>query len=287
MEVRNFLELEAQADYCKLDYFLKSKGISRRIITKMKFNEGLLINGVPATTIHPVAKGNKITLRFPEENTLSCKPQEGPLSILYEDADLLALNKPHKIATHPAIGTKENTLGNFLSQYYQDHRHPMPFRPISRLDKETSGVILVAKHSFAHSMLSEQMQSNAFQKKYLALVEGVLPETNGEIKFPIARESEQSLRRVCREDGKYAHTIYRVLAHNEISSLVELELKTGRTHQIRVHMKAIGHPVIGDPLYAEIPGDRLYLHSYQTTFCHPVTGKRMTITAPCDFSSMI
>ncbi|MBO5408945.1 MAG: RluA family pseudouridine synthase [Clostridia bacterium] len=281
------MELEAETDYRKLDYFLKSKGISRRIITKLKFQEGLLINGIPSTTIHPVAKGDKITLRFLQEDTLSCKPQKGPLSILYEDADLLAVNKPPKMATHPALGTKENTLGNYISQYYMDNDSPMPFRPVSRLDKETGGVIIVAKHSFAHSVLSEQMQTNLFQKKYLALTEGVFQKDSGEIIHPIARESEQSLRRVCREDGKYAHTIYRVLTHNETTSLVELELKTGRTHQIRVHLNAIGHPIIGDPLYGTVTGDRLYLHSYQTIFRHPITGERITITAPCDFETLL
>ncbi len=287
MELRTFLQFEADTNYRKLDYFLKSKGISRRIITKTKFKEGLLINQLPATTVHPVSKGDNITLRFPQDTSLSCKPQEGALSILYEDADLLAIDKPSDVATHPALGTKENTLGNYISQYYLDNNCPMPFRPVSRLDKQTSGVILVAKHGFAHSVLSEQMKSSAFRKKYLALVEGYVLKETGEITLPIARESEHSLKRVCREDGKDAHTIYRVLARTQTMSLLELELKTGRTHQIRVHLQAIGHPIIGDPLYGTIPKDRLYLHSHQTIFQHPVTGEQITVTSPCNFETLL
>lgn len=287
MEVRESLHFTAEADFKKLDYFLRTMGVSRRIITKLKYQDGLLINGESATTIRPVYTGDTVTVCFPKENTLSCEPQVGPLDILYEDIDLLALNKPNGIATHPALGTKDHTLGNFVSQYYQDENTPLPFRPVSRLDKETSGVILVAKHSYAHSVLSEQMRSGVFQKKYLALVFGIPKESSGVIDFPIIEEDAASLRRVCRADGKKAYTKYRVLSQKNPYSLLEIEITTGRTHQIRVHLNEIGHPIVGDPLYGNVPGKRLYLHSYATSFLHPVTKEALTLNAPCNFETIL
>lgn len=287
MEVRSSLFLPADTSYKKLEYFLKSKGISRRIITTLKYREGLLINGIPSTTIQPVFAGDMVELHFPKEDTLSCEPQKGDFSVLYEDSDLLAVDKATGVATHPALGTPDHTLGNFVSQYYLEEGHPMLFRPISRLDKETSGVLLIGKHALSHSILTEQMRNHIFRKKYLAIVSGVMENDHGTISFSIAREEETSLRRTCREDGKKAYTSYRLVAHTPHFSLLELEIKTGRTHQIRVHLQSIGHPIVGDPLYGTTPGKRLFLHSYETSFLHPITGEPMKITAPCDFHSIL
>lgn len=283
MQIRNQLSYSAQSDYKKLDFFLKANGVSRKIITALKYIGCLQINGKPATTVQPVYQGDTVTLIFPPEQEISCEPQRGSFEILYEDEDILAVNKPSGIATHPAAGTKSGTLGNYVTNYYLENGYTIPFRPVSRLDKDTSGVILIAKHKFAHHALSEQMKQNCFQKKYLALVSPVPLQPSGEINLPIARESENSMLRVCRSDGKSAHTIYRVIGKAESFALLEAEPKTGRTHQIRVHLKAIGHPIIGDVLYGTIPAERLYLHSYSTSFFHPVTGKEMTIQAPCCF----
>ena len=287
MEVRERLIFHAEKEYQKLDFFLKSHGISRRIITKLKYAGCLLINGDPATVIQPVCQGDTVTIRFPREETLSCLPQKGDLRILYEDRDILVLDKPYGIATHPALGTKDGTLGNFVSCYFLEEGCPMPFRPIHRLDKTTSGVIVVAKHALAHYHLAEQMKNRTFQKKYLALVWSVPKTKKGKITFPIARESETSLRRICHPNGKEAETCYRLLHHTETASLLELKIRTGRTHQIRVHLQAIGHPVIGDTVYGGIKGDRLYLHSYQAKLIHPITGNAMTFCAPCDFASVL
>lgn len=287
MEVRTSLSYTAEADHKKLDFFLRSRGISRRIITDLKYRECLLVNGTPVTTIHPVRQGDTVTLRFPPENSLSCQPQPGDFTILYEDADLLAIHKPFGIATHPALGTKENTLGNFVSQYYVDEGCPIPFRPVSRLDKETSGLIVIAKHKLSHHNLAEQQKTGVFQKSYLALCEGILPSDSGEIFLPIARESEQSLRRVCKSDGKPAHTLWKVVAQNHRISLLELSLKTGRTHQLRVHLSHLGHPIVGDKLYGNTPAKRLYLHSHKASFLHPVTLQPMELTAPCNFETIL
>ena len=286
MAVRTSLSYTAQTSYKKLDFFLRSRGISRRLITALKYIDCLTINGQPATTVTPVFPEDVVTLVFPREETLSCEAQVGDLHVLYEDDDMLAVCKPHGIATHPALGTTSGTLGNFVSYYYQSQGCPLPFRPVSRLDKETAGLLIIAKHKLAHHSLSQQQKDGSFQKKYLALVEGIPTEKKGEIDLPIARESETSLRRVVRGDGKPAHTLYRVICSGEHHSLLELELKTGRTHQIRVHLSHIGHSIVGDHLYGT-PGNRLYLHSYAATFLHPVTQEPMELTAPCNFETIL
>ena len=283
MAVRESLTFVAKTSYKRLDFFLKQMGISRRLITALKYIECLRINHQSATTIQPVFPGDTVTLLFPREATLSCEPEVGEINVVYEDEDILAVNKPYGIATHPALGTKNGTLGNFVSHYYQAQGCPLPFRPVSRLDKETSGILLIAKHSLSHHSLSEQQKNGSFQKKYLALAEGILQKKTGDLIYPIARETETSLRRVVRADGKPAQTRYRVLEENKHRSLLELELFSGRTHQIRVHLSHIGHPVVGDRIYGT-PSDRLYLHSHTIRFFHPVTGQEMELRAPCDFN---
>ena len=287
MELREKLCFVAQTNHERLDYFLKGQGISHRIITKLKYMGCLLVNGQPVTTRHPVMAKDEVTLLFPRETNLSCHGEQGDFSILHEDGDLLAVEKPYGIATHPALGTAKGTLGNFVTQYYVDNGCPMPFRPVSRLDKTTSGVLVIAKHGLSHHSLSNQKQNGTFRKFYLALVTGVPEEKSGQISFPIARESQSSLKRICRDDGKPAHTRYRVLASTKNYSLLELELLTGRTHQIRVHLSQIGHPIVGDTMYGGIPAKRLYLHSYRVTFHHPVTGESVHITAPSDFETIL
>ena len=287
MQIREKLSFTANSQHERLDYFLKGQGISRRIITKLKYIGCLLVNGQPATTRHPVAVGDEVTLLFPRETELSCQAESGDFTILYEDSDLLAIDKPYGIATHPALGTAHGTLGNFVTHYYVENGCPMPFRPVSRLDKTTSGVIIIAKHGLSHHILSSQKQDGTYEKTYLALVAGVPEEPSGDITFPIARESETSLKRVCREDGKPAHTNYRLVAQKGNFSLLELKLKTGRTHQIRVHLSQIGHPIVGDNMYGGLPAKRLYLHSFRTEFLHPITGEHMAITAPSDFETIL
>ena len=287
MELRESLSFQAESHHERLDYFLKGQGVSHRIITKLKYRECLLVNGKPVTTRHPVLSGDEVTILFPKETELSCNPEQGDFDILYEDGDLLAVEKPYGIATHPALGTKSGTLGNFVTQYYVDNGHPMPFRPVSRLDKTTGGVLVIAKHGLSHHILSNQKQNGSFRKWYLALVSGVPKKLSGEITFPIARETDTSLKRVCREDGKPAHTYYRVIFGKEKFSLLELELKTGRTHQIRVHLSQIGHPIVGDAMYGGIPAKRLYLHSHRAEFFHPITKETLCITSPSDFETIL
>lgn len=287
MEIREKLCFVAKSNHERLDYFLKGQGISHRIITKLKYIGCLLVNNQPVTTRHPVTAGDEVTLLFPRETELSCQAEEGDFSILYEDCDLLAVEKPYGIATHPAWGTANGTLGNFVAQYYVNNNCPMPFRPVSRLDKTTSGVLVIAKHGLSHHILSQQKQDGTFRKIYLALVTGVPKEPSGNITFPIARETETSLKRVCRDDGKPAHTSYRVLMSNLNYSLLELELFTGRTHQIRVHLSQIGHPIVGDLMYGGLPAKRLYLHSYRAEFPHPITKENLCISSPSDFETIL
>ena len=228
-----------------------------------------------------------MTLLFPEETELSCQPEPGDFSILYEDCDLLAVEKPYGVATHPALGTASGTLGNFVTQYYVKSGYPMPFRPVSRLDKTTSGVLVIAKHGLAHHSLSNQRQDGNFRKIYRALVSGTPKQQSADITFPIQRESEVSFKRICSPVGKPAHTHYRVLGSKGSFSLLELELKTGRTHQIRVHLSKIGHPIVGDMMYGGLPAKRLYLHSQRAEFYHPITKEVLSIVSPTNFETIL
>lgn len=282
MEIRKSISFIANDDYKKLEAFLRENGISRRIITKLKYIDCLLVNDIPTNTIAKVSKGDKVTLVFPEETELSCTPQKGLLDIIYEDLDILVINKAYGIATHPAGGTKDGTIANFVTNYYVENGYSMPFRPVSRLDKDTSGVLVIAKNKLAHSILSEQMKNGCYKKIYYAKVSGNVLK-DGEITAPIEREKEGSMIRICRADGKKAHTLYKVIENKNNQTLLEVELKTGRTHQIRVHLKEIGHPIIGDLLYGTTNADRLYLHSFKTAFTHPVTNKKMSFTALTNF----
>ncbi|OJU09760.1 MAG: hypothetical protein BGN88_10685 [Clostridiales bacterium 43-6] len=157
MEIRKELSFAAAHDYKSLDEFLRKNGISRRIITQLKYMGCLLKNGIPANTISSISKNDQVTLLFPAENEISCDPQKGELDIIYEDLDLLVLNKPYGIATHPAGGTRDGTIANYVTSYYMENGYQIPFRPVSRLDKDTSGVIVIAKNRLAHSVLSDRM----------------------------------------------------------------------------------------------------------------------------------
>ena len=209
-------------------------------------------------------------------------PVSMPLSILYEDEDILVINKPADMPVHPSIGNYTNTLANGVAAYLDAKGEHSPFRCINRLDRDTSGALILAKNAFSAAVLSTQMRNRQIRRTYLAVVEGItLP--NGTISAPIGRVNDSVIERhVDFLHGESAVTHYERLAAGKEYSLAELHLETGRTHQIRVHMKYIGHPLPGDylynPDYRRI--NRQPLHSYQLEFTHPITGKVMLFTAP-------
>lgn len=264
--------------------FLRSKGFSRHILTSMKPDkEALLVNGVRAGERSILKEGDFFRVRVMETATTEgIVPASLPLNILYEDEDILVLNKPADMPVHPSIGNYTNTLANAAAFYFQERGEFCPFRCINRLDRDTSGALVLAKNALSAAILSAQMRNREIRRTYLAVVRGVTP-PSGTISAPIGRVSDSVIQRqVDPEYGETAVTHYERLAVRNDHSLLEIHLETGRTHQIRVHMGYIGHPLPADYLYCPVYDHfkRQPLHSYQLNFRHPLTGKDLCFTAP-------
>lgn len=278
------------------DVLIKEFKFSKRLITKLKKENRIFVNNDPCFVNYALKNNDvvQIDFNFVEEcdNIFSTKME---LDIIYEDDYLLILNKPAKIETHPTCLNYENTLSNGIKYYYDSMNLKRKIRPVSRLDKETSGVIVFAKNQYIQEELIKQMKSNIFKKEYIAIVEGVLKEIKGEIIGNIARKENSILKRCISEEGVYAKTNYEVLktieSENLKATVVKLRLETGRTHQIRVHMKYIGHPLIGDFLYGRKSEliDRQALHSWTVEFMHPILKEKMYFEAkvPRDMERLI
>ena len=210
-------------------------------------------------------------------------PQAGPLRVLYADEDLLLVDKPAPMATLPTRGKPLGTLANLVAAY--EGRTPFLFRPVNRLDRGTSGIVVAARHALAQKRLMESLHTPAFLREYLAVCEGIVQEDGGRICAPIGREAGSGLRRCVRPDGSPSQTEFRVLFRFKETrrTLLSLRLQTGRTHQIRVHLAHIGHPVTGDALYgAPCPllPDRFALHAWRAALTQPFTGARIDVRAP-------
>ncbi len=256
------------------DYLKNKLGFSTALIAKVKY-DNVLLNGKAVHMRAMVENGDEIKIIFPTEESENIPPIEMPLDIIYEDEDIIAINKPINMPVHPCRGNHLPTLANGLRHYLN---RPFVFRSVNRLDRDTSGIVIVAKNQLSAIRLCRQMAENHFKKIYFARVVGV-PEEDGIIDAPIARQSPDSLIRVVREDGKRSITEYkRVQVFEDGTSLVKVILHTGRTHQIRVHMSYIGHPLVNDFLYGEQEGDKPYfLHCKEITFTHPTTGEEVTL----------
>lgn len=268
----------------KISGFLKEKGYSRQNLVDLRKDEqAICLNGTYVHMNHMLAEGDVLTVWIREtDNSGQIRPVKLPFVIVYEDEDLLVINKPAGMPVHPSRGNPENSLGNALAWYFKEQGVPFVFRCINRLDRDTTGALILAKNPLSAAILSVQMKKRQILRTYLALVDGLLPDS-GTINAPIARmEGSVITREVNFGTGESAITHYERLAAGKEYSLAELHLETGRTHQIRVHMKYIGHPLPGDylynPDYRRI--NRQPLHSYQLEFTHPTTGKVMLFTAP-------
>lgn len=268
----------------KVRVFLENRGLSSRYIRRSVRQEDIYLNGNLLKENAKLCAGDEIHLRLGEEE-LNVKPQEGPLEIIWEDDDLLILNKPPHMVTHTAKDDVDHTLINYVAGYFLQQGIRRKVRFVNRLDRDTSGLILVAKNSFSHSFLAKQLENRSFEKKYWAICEGFFDPREGEIVAPIGLGEDGIRRQVC-EGGKYARTGYRVLEEKileqEKFSLVEVKLYTGRTHQIRVHMAHLNHPILGDGLYGRVSPwmDRQALHSCFLTVTHPRWGNELTLTTP-------
>ena len=272
--------------------FLRESGYSRRILIELKQNpEQICLNGTPSWLNTPLRLGDTLTLFLPDEPVSSdILPVKLPIDIIYEDEDLMILNKAAGMPVHPSQGHHENTLANALAYLFATRGEHFVFRAVNRLDRDTTGLLLIAKHKISGAFLSAMTANKEIRREYLAIVSGK-PDESGTIDLPIARKDGSTIERcIDMEHGEHSVTHYQRLAYRDDldASLVRLRLETGRTHQIRVHMKAIGHPLLGDFLYN--PDYRLIgrqaLHSYTVSFRHPITGEKMEFTAPMpeDFS---
>ena len=269
----------------KLGDFLREKGYSRQLLRQLKETEnGLLRNGQPTFMTIALKNGDRIRVRLLEkaEGSEAIMPAPLPFEIVYEDEDLLVVNKPADMPIHPSFQNHGNTLADALTWHYQQHGEDFVYRCINRLDRDTTGLLIVAKHLLSASILSDMVGKREIHREYLAIVKGIPPE-NGTISAPIGRKKGSAiLREVNFETGEPAVTHFARLEIRNGLSLVSLKLETGRTHQIRVHMGYIGCPLIGDYLYYPECSriSRQALHSHRLSFLHPITGKALSFTAP-------
>jgi 23S rRNA pseudouridine1911/1915/1917 synthase len=278
----------------RLDRFLAPilDDLSRNAIQQLITSEAVLVNSKASKPGYALRKGDTITITRSTPTTTSGipAPNELPLDVLYEDEYLFVLNKAPGMVVHPAPGHSDDTLVNaLLARYPELQDVGTDGRPgiVHRLDKDTSGLIIIARNSKTLTALMEQMQRHEIVKRYLALVEGNVAHEQGSIDAPIGRDTRNRQQMtVTTRDSREARTHFRILQRFSRHTLLLLQLETGRTHQIRVHLKAIGHPVVGDPVYGTgktprgITLNRQFLHAYQLQFQHPITGKLLEIEAP-------
>lgn len=273
--------------------FLKEKQYSSQIITHLKRTEnGIRLNGIWGRVRDILHENDILTITLIESDTSdNIVPVNLPLDIIYEDEDLMVINKAANVPIHPSQGNYDNTLANAVAYYYAQKDASFTYRCINRLDRDTTGLLILAKHMYSASLLSDMVGRREIHREYLAVATGEVPE-QGTIIAPIARADGSTIERcVDEEHGDYACTHYKRLTYKNGYSLVSLKLATGRTHQIRVHMKHIGHPLPGDflynPDYSVIK--RQALHSHRLQFVHPITGENMEFVAdlPEDMSSIL
>ncbi|RCX17427.1 23S rRNA pseudouridine1911/1915/1917 synthase [Fontibacillus phaseoli] len=282
-------------------------GVSRKLLSRIKLTEqGVMLNGERVYISVPVRAGDIVSISLEQETSEDILPQPIPFDIVYEDAALLIVNKAPGIIVHPTHGHYTDTLANGVVHYWKEKGEKVRFRPVHRLDQETSGLIAIAKNAYVHQHISEQLIAGNVTKKYTALVHGCPKPDDGILDGPIDRDPQEPHRRIVTPTGYPALTYYKVVACYGLGALVELRLGTGRTHQIRVHMTSIGHPLIGDKLYtwsgakgtenltfsASVLDDvisRQALHASELGFQHPLTGEEMLFQAllPADMESLL
>lgn len=255
--------------------YLRRAGISVTLVKKAKYG-GIHLNGQAVTVRKEVSLGDKIEIYLPDVHSEGIPPMDIPLTILYEDDDLIAVDKPTNMPTHPSKGNNLPTLANAVMGYYNGD---FVFRSVNRLDRDTSGIVIIAKNQFSAGRLSETMKKGSWKKKYSALVSGILGEKEGTIDAPIERVCEGNIKREVRPDGKRAITKFRVVQELGDCSLCEIQLLTGRTHQIRVHFAYIGHPLVSDFLYGTPSDKEYFLRCTEISFPHPRSGEVIVIKA--------
>lgn len=263
-------------------YLQEHGGFSSRLLRFIKKEGAIFIQGKQVRLDMEFAKGETMEVRMPEEK-VDAEAEDKPLEILYEDLDVLVVNKEANIVTHPTKGHPDGNLANRVAHHFLKNSICGKIRFVNRLDRDTTGVVIIAKSKFSHQHIQNQMQAKLVDKVYYGLVEGMVESENGFVDLPIGRPSEDSIQRAVMEEGKASLTRYETLYATSQASFLRLQLETGRTHQIRVHMKAMGHPLLGDELYNPMSEgfgmERQALHGGEIRFIQPRTGKLVVVQA--------
>ena len=287
--MNNLQKIKVEETGKRIDAFLTSKiDASRVTVQRLIDEERILVNGKKTKASYKVQNGDIIEIEKEEPQEIELKAQEIPLEILYEDNDIIVVNKPKGMVVHPANGNPDGTLVNAILSICKNSLSGIggELRPgiVHRLDKDTSGLIIVAKNDKAHINMSEQIKERNVKKTYIALVRGNVPEEEATINMPIGRSTKDRKKMAVTKNGKQAITHFKVLKRYSKYTLLEIKIETGRTHQIRVHMAEIGYPVVGDAVYSngknEFGIEGQMLHAYKLEFMHPITNKHMELTAP-------
>lgn len=269
----------------RIEQFLKRRGYSSKNLAAIKrMPKSVIVNGEHFYMRQELKEGDRLSIHIMEtESSEKVPPTEIPLNIVYEDEDIIVINKPAHMPIHPSLNNYTNSLANALAWYYEKQNKPFVFRCCNRLDRDTSGLTVVAKHLVSGNILSSMVKERKFHRQYLAIVRGHVIPPSGTINAPLGRKEGTIIERTIDwEHGENAITHYHVVEEKNGHSLVSLKLETGRTHQIRIHMKHLGFPLIGDYLYNPDMEfiNRQALHSHKISFTHPITGEPMNFVAP-------
>jgi len=284
-------EVELKDEGLKIiDVLATSMNISSRLIRKCKNNNNIWLNNKSGSVNRMVQHKDIISMMLDhDENTF--EPNDILATVLYEDGDILVVDKPPFLVVHPTKGHPEGTLANALSYHQYQIGQNYKIRFINRLDRDTSGIVLIAKNAFAQQIVSEQMQMHAVDKFYLAIVEGALSNEKGTINLPIDREAELDIKRIVIDTGLASITHYEVIERFKNYTYIKISLETGRTHQIRVHFSHIGHPIVGDHLYGQKSDmiDRQALHCHEMSFKPPRENDKVSIVCklPVDIENVL
>ena len=282
------VKLEEQGK--RLDSYISSQNekITRTSAQRLIEQGNILVNGKKQKVAYKIAENDVITVEHEEPKQIELKAQKIPIEIIYEDEDIIVVNKPKGMVVHPANGNPDGTLVNAIMDICKDSLSGIggEIRPgiVHRLDKDTSGLLIVAKNDMAHVKMSEQIKNHEVKKTYIALVRGVIKENEATIDMPIGRSRTDRKKMAVAKDGKNAVTHIKVLKRYDKYTLLEINIETGRTHQIRVHLSHIGYPIIGDYIYSngknEFGVEGQCLHAKSLEFKHPITKKEMKLEAP-------
>ncbi|MDP4178985.1 MAG: RluA family pseudouridine synthase [Bacillota bacterium] len=289
----NFIVDEKNCNVKLRDFLRNTAGFSGRLTKGCALSGRIKVNNNTAKLNLVLKKGDIVEVTIEKEESQNVEPEKMDLDIVYEDIDVVVVNKPFGMVVHPTRNHITGTLANGLLYYFKEKGEKCIVRLVSRLDRDTSGLIIIAKNQFSHMCLARDMVKEEFEKSYIAVIHGNMEDTEGTIDLPILRPSQESINRVVDINGQRSITHYKVQEKIGNSEILKLTLETGRTHQIRVHLSHLGHPIYGDTLYGTEDDTRYIsrqaLHAYRLVFPHPRTGKLIVVESdlPEDIKNLI